>query len=72
MSHTDRIHIENLAKAELIRIHSITLNPKARLGIPVQDMPNQDPDIRRATMGEVATGYSREQAMVEEIGRAHV
>jgi glutamate synthase (NADPH/NADH) small chain len=43
----------------------MTLNPKARLGIPVQDMPNQDPDIRRANMGEVATGYTREQAMVE-------
>jgi len=65
MSHMDRNTYENSAKLELDRIRSAPLTPKARLAIPVQDMPSQDPAIRRANMGEVATGYTAEQAMVE-------
>lgn len=41
------------------------LTVKNRLAIPVQDMPTQDPDIRRHTMAEVALGYSAEQARIE-------
>lgn len=65
MSHMDRIQFEDNARIELERIRSTPLNPKARLAIPVQDMPNQDPDVRRGNMQEVATGYAREQAMIE-------
>ena len=51
--------MKNSAKLELDRIRSTPLSPKTRLAIPVQDMPSQDPAIRRANMGEVATGLYR-------------
>jgi glutamate synthase (NADPH/NADH) small chain len=38
---------------------------KARLNIPVQDMPCQDPVARGKNMQEVALGYSPEQARLE-------
>lgn len=41
------------------------LNAKSRKDIPQQDMPTQDPSIRRANMGEVALGYTKEQVFVE-------
>ncbi len=41
------------------------LKPRDRLAIPLQDMPNQDPDERRTNMSEVALGYSLEQARIE-------
>ncbi|OGV50649.1 MAG: glutamate synthase (NADPH), homotetrameric [Lentisphaerae bacterium GWF2_52_8] len=41
------------------------LTPKDRLGIPAQEMPAQDPDVRRKNIAEVALGYSPEQARVE-------
>jgi len=41
------------------------LKPKERLVIPAQEMPTQDPNIRRANMEEVAIGYCDEQAVVE-------
>ncbi len=65
MSHMDRTSHEELARRELARIRSIPLNPKARMQIPVQDMPSQDPSLRRANMSEVASGYTAEQAMLE-------
>jgi glutamate synthase (NADPH/NADH) small chain len=65
MSHMEMQQSQEIARLELERIRAITLTPKARLGIPVQDMPNQNPDIRRANMEEVATGYTREQAIIE-------
>jgi glutamate synthase (NADPH/NADH) small chain len=43
------------------------LKTKDRLGIPVQEMPAQDPVARRRTMSEVALGYSMEQARLEAL-----
>jgi len=65
MSHMDRANHEEQARLELARIRGIPLNPKARMQIPVQEMPSQDPSLRRANMSEVATGYTAEQAMLE-------
>jgi len=41
------------------------MTPKERLAIPAQAMPEQDPDVRRSNMEEVALGYSPEQAVLE-------
>ena len=41
------------------------LSPKERRAIPQQDMPSQDPAARSRNMGEVALGYSEDQAVVE-------
>lgn len=41
------------------------MKAKERVAIPSQDMPHQDPDVRRHNTEEVALGYSREQAIVE-------
>ena len=41
------------------------LKPKDRIAIPAQEMPTQDPQIRRTNMQEVALGYSEAQARVE-------
>jgi glutamate synthase (NADPH/NADH) small chain len=41
------------------------LKPKERLAIPPQDMPQQDPAVRRHNVGEVAQGYTEEQARIE-------
>jgi len=41
------------------------LNAKKRRDIPQQDMPSQDPSVRRSNMGEVALGYSETQVLVE-------
>lgn len=41
------------------------LTPKERLAIPAQEMPQQDPQVRRNNMDEVALGYSQEQAILE-------
>ncbi len=44
---------------------SAPLTPKERLAIPAQAMPEQDPQVRRTNMQEVALGYSAEQAQLE-------
>ncbi len=41
------------------------LSPKMRRDIPQQDMPSQDPSVRRSNMEEVALGYSEAQVLVE-------
>ncbi|NLG00219.1 MAG: dihydropyrimidine dehydrogenase, partial [Lentisphaerae bacterium] len=54
------------AAADLLRqLDAQTLTPKARMAIPAQAMPSQDPAVRRGNMSEVALGYSAEQARVE-------
>ncbi|MCX7027899.1 MAG: NADPH-dependent glutamate synthase [Spirochaetes bacterium] len=50
---------------ELERVRSSPLTPKARLAIPAQDMPCQEPSVRRGNMREVAKGYTKDQAMLE-------
>lgn len=42
-----------------------TLTPKERRSIPLQEMPAQDPNIRRANMEEVALGYTENQVKLE-------
>jgi glutamate synthase (NADPH/NADH) small chain len=60
---------EKLAQAALRSLETApeTLSPKDRLAIPPQEMPTQDPVLRRANMGEVALGYSPEQAKAEAL-----
>ena len=41
------------------------LRPKDRFAIPAQDMPEQDPTIRRRNVSEVAQGYTEMQARLE-------
>ena len=56
------------AAADLLRqieIENQPLTPKARMAIPPQAMPSQDPAVRRGNMNEVALGYSPEQARLE-------
>lgn len=54
------------ANEELARVEALSeLKPKDRMSIPVQDMPAQDPEIRRHNMQEVALGYTPEQARLE-------
>ncbi len=47
------------------KIEDGSLTPKERAGIPAQEMPTQDPKVRARKMSEVATGYTKEQAIVE-------
>lgn len=51
---------------ELIKkINPQTLTPKERRAIPLQEMPTQDPRIRRSNMEEVALGYTESQVKLE-------
>ncbi|MEN6335478.1 MAG: NADPH-dependent glutamate synthase [Phycisphaerales bacterium] len=51
---------------ELVQKHSNGgIKPKERLAIPAQEMPQQDPAVRRRNVGEVAQGYTQEQARIE-------
>lgn len=44
-----------------------SLKAKERMQIPVQEMPNQHPDIRRKNLDEVALGYTEEEARLEAL-----
>ncbi len=69
MSHCTPEMMAQAARTELERIQhkGTALAPKERLAIPVQDMPSQDPRVRRANMTEVALGYTPEQARLESM-----
>jgi glutamate synthase (NADPH/NADH) small chain len=58
---------EKLAEAARLELEKLSkpLTPKQRLAIPAQEMPAQDPAVRRKNMQEVALGYSEEQARLE-------
>ena len=43
------------------------LKVKERLAIPPQEMPSQDPDVRRHNIQEVALGYTAAQAKAEAL-----
>jgi glutamate synthase (NADPH/NADH) small chain len=60
---------EKLAQAAVRALKTApeTLATKDRLTIPPQEMPTQDPAIRRTNMDEVALGYSPEQAKAEAL-----
>ena len=57
--------LEKEASALWEGLKGTQMTPKTRRDIPQQDMPSQDPDVRRANMEEVALGYSEEQVFVE-------
>ncbi len=62
------ISLEELAsKADLLvaTINQESLTPKERRAIPLQEMPTQDPQVRRSNMEEVALGYTENQAKLE-------
>lgn len=50
---------------EALRSRVEPLKPRDRLAIPAQDMPSQDPGVRRRNVSEVALGYTEAQARVE-------
>jgi glutamate synthase (NADPH/NADH) small chain len=49
----------------LAKQRSDGLKPADRYGIPVQEMPQQDPAVRRRNVSEVALGYTEAQARLE-------
>jgi len=55
------------AKKTIEKLNAETepLKPKDRMAIPAQEMPSQDPAVRRANMEEVALGYTPEEAKLE-------
>lgn len=58
---------ETLRQSAIEKLNSLpeVLKTPDRMGIPVQEMPSQDPQVRSHNMKEVALGYSREQAVLE-------
>jgi glutamate synthase (NADPH/NADH) small chain len=67
MSHKTPEELAAEAKRLLADIEprQATLKPRDRMAIPPQEMPAQDPAVRRGNMDEVATGYTAAQARVE-------
>ena len=67
MSHKTPEELAAEAKRLLADIEprQATLKPRDRMAIPPQEMPAQDPAVRRGNMNEVATGYTAAQARVE-------
>ncbi|MEI6563564.1 MAG: NADPH-dependent glutamate synthase [bacterium] len=52
---------------DTIQKRTTPLTPKERLSIPAQEMPTQDPAVRRRNVKEVALGYTPEQAQLESL-----
>lgn len=69
MSHSTPEMLAKAAQEQLISIlkRKTALTPKDRLAVPLQEMPAQDPLIRRKNMTEVALGYTAEQARLESM-----
>ena len=67
MSHKTPEELAAEAKRLLADIEprQAALKPRDRMAIPPQEMPAQDPAVRRGNMNEVATGYTAAQARVE-------
>ena len=67
MTHATPEELRAAARAALDDIQSRgePLKPKDRLGIPAQEMPAQNPRVRRHNINEVALGYSEAQARLE-------
>lgn len=69
MSH--KTHEQHTAEARAslaaIRARTEPLKPKDRMAIPAQEMPAQDPHVRRRNVSEVALGYTAEQAQLEAL-----
>jgi glutamate synthase (NADPH/NADH) small chain len=63
---------ERLAEAAACELRNFLprkdeLKPKERLAIPAQEMPAQDPAVRRGNIQEVALGYGETQARLEAL-----
>ena len=56
-----------IKELDVIRKRSTPLTPRERISIPVQEMPTQDPAVRRRNVQEVAHGYTPEQAQLESL-----
>ena len=69
MSHATREFLAASAARDLdvILARDKPLTPKERLAIVPQEMPTQDPHVRRRTMSEVAQGYTAEQTRLESL-----
>ena len=65
MSFVSKEEIEARAEETWAAIKDKTLSPKERTALPQQEMPVQEPSVRRRNMNEVALGYSEVQARVE-------
>ena len=69
MSHPSPEKLEANAEALLqeIQQRDTPLKPKDRIAVPCQEMPSQDPDVRRRNTSEVALGYGEAQARLEAL-----
>ena len=69
MSHSSPEALATLACQELEGLLKRTAppTPKERIAITAQEMPTQDPAIRRRNVQEVALGYTPEQARLESM-----
>jgi len=65
MSYISKDELQKKACAVLENLDCENLKAKDRMQIPLQEMPSQDPMVRRHNMQEVAIGYTPEQAKVE-------
>ncbi|HNY17591.1 MAG TPA: NADPH-dependent glutamate synthase [Treponemataceae bacterium] len=65
MSHKTREELGREAAGLWASVKDKALAPKDRMAIPAQDMATRDPVSRAREMGEVALGYTEEQARVE-------
>lgn len=67
MSHMNSEDLQKQASELLHSLEGKALRPKDRISIPVQDMPTQDPAVRVTNMAEVATGYTKDQVILESM-----
>jgi glutamate synthase (NADPH/NADH) small chain len=65
VSHKSKDILEKEAAALWATLKDTVLSPKDRLAIPAQEMATGEPAARAREMGEVALGYSEEQARCE-------
>lgn len=69
MKHISPEELDAAAKTKINEIENLgrDITNRDRMAIPVQDMPCQDPEVRRKNMSEVALGYSADQARLEAL-----
>ena len=58
---------QELLKDLLAKQQAGELKASDRYNIPLQEMPEQDPDIRRTNVNEVAIGYTETNARIEAL-----
>jgi glutamate synthase (NADPH/NADH) small chain len=65
--HITREELNKTAEDILSKYDGVTLTAKDRAGIPVQEMPAQDPSVRITNMEEVNEGYTEAQVKAEAL-----